>query len=177
MPAPYIQVAVHFIWSTWDRLPLLPPAVLPRMHAAIAAKCRELGCAPIAIGGTVDHTHALIGMKAACSISDVAQAAKGYSSCLMTHEFAPGAFFKWQGSYGAIAVAHADIGAFSDTCATRRGTTENTRCCPSSRRPRAKPGNLLRVTSQTPHSTSPATTDHAARAPLLRRRRRPTSQR
>ena len=109
MPAPYIQVAVHFVWSTWDRLPLMPPAVLPRMHAAIAAKCRELGCAPLAIGGTVDHTHALIGMKAACSISDVAQAAKGYSSYLMTHEFAPGEFFKWQGSYGAIAVAHADI--------------------------------------------------------------------
>jgi REP element-mobilizing transposase RayT len=57
MAEPYVQVYVHIVWATWDRLPLIGPDLLPRVRKAIAEKCRELGCAPIEIGGTLDHTH------------------------------------------------------------------------------------------------------------------------
>jgi len=39
----------------WDRLPLITPRIEARLYAAITAKCKELKCELIAIGGIEDH--------------------------------------------------------------------------------------------------------------------------
>ena len=57
MRAPYTQLYVHLVWSTWDRLPLVTPALESGIYAAITAKCKEMQCDPIAIGGIEDHVY------------------------------------------------------------------------------------------------------------------------
>jgi hypothetical protein len=37
MRAPYTQLYLHCVWGTWDRLPLITPAIEQRLYAAIAA--------------------------------------------------------------------------------------------------------------------------------------------
>ncbi|WP_135478254.1 IS200/IS605 family transposase [Candidatus Chloroploca mongolica] len=103
--APYTQLYVHLVWATWDRLPLIAPEVEPRLYAALAEKCRALGCQPLGIGGIADHVHVLAGFPATITIAKLVGELKGASSHLMTHELAPGAFFKWQGAYGAFTVS------------------------------------------------------------------------
>ena len=98
---------VHFVWTTWDREPLITPLVEPRIYSAIAAKCHELGCQPIEIGGVEDHVHVLVRLSATVSIAQLAHGIKGSSSHLATH--ALNVPFKWRGSYGAFSVGRSEV--------------------------------------------------------------------
>jgi REP element-mobilizing transposase RayT len=105
----YLEVYVHFVWATWDRLPVLIPGIRDRVFRAILAKCDELGCRAEAIGGVDDHMHLLVKMSSTVSLADLVKGVKGSTSHLTTHAIAPGQFFKWQGSYGAISVSPGDV--------------------------------------------------------------------
>ncbi|MGH7463099.1 MAG: IS200/IS605 family transposase, partial [Longimicrobiales bacterium] len=101
MRAPYTQLYLHGVWATWDRLPLITQAVEARLYAAVAAKCHELKCEMIAIGGDMDHVHVLVRFPTTLAVATLLKEVKGSSSHLMTHEVTPNEFFKWQGAYGA----------------------------------------------------------------------------
>jgi putative transposase len=57
MRSRFTQLYLHSVWATWDRMPLLVPTIEQTVYAAILAKCRQLDCEPLAIGGTADHVH------------------------------------------------------------------------------------------------------------------------
>jgi REP element-mobilizing transposase RayT len=97
MRSPYTQLYAHLTWSTWKRQPLITEEIGPRLYAAIAERCRQLQCEPVAIGGTDDHIHLLARLHTTVSIAQLVKEVKGSSSHLMTHEITPHMFFKWQG--------------------------------------------------------------------------------
>ena len=105
MRSPYTQLYLHCVWATWDRLPLITPQIEQPLYAAINAKCKELKCELIAIGGIEDHAHLLMRFPTTIAIATLVKEVKGASSHLMTHQIAPNDFFKWQGSYGAFTVS------------------------------------------------------------------------
>jgi REP element-mobilizing transposase RayT len=109
MRAPYTQLYLHLVWATWDRLPLITGAIQPRLYAAVAAKCYELRCEPLAIGGIEDHVHLLVRLHRTVAVAALAKHVKGSSSHLVTHEIAPDEFFKWQGSYGAFTLRKENV--------------------------------------------------------------------
>jgi len=92
-------------------LPLITPEVESRLYAAIAAKCRELKAEPLAVGGVDDHIHLLVRLPTALAIATLAKQVKGSSSHLITHEVTPGAFFRWQGAYGAFSLSQDQVKA------------------------------------------------------------------
>src|SRR5579862_1530922 len=95
MPNPYTCVYVHFVWATWDRLPMIEPEWEAELYAVIAAKCQELKCNLYEIGGTANHIHVLLRLAAVQSLANVAHDMKGASSHLVTHKLAPGSIFRW----------------------------------------------------------------------------------
>jgi putative transposase len=97
-------VHVHFVWATWDRLPLITSDIEKRVYGAIRAKCEELKCPVLAIGGIENHVHLLVKLHPTVAQSLLARDVKGASSHLVTHILRPGEFFKWQGSYASFAV-------------------------------------------------------------------------
>jgi putative transposase len=107
----YSQLYVHCVWATWDRQPLITPEIEPRLYDAMEAKCRALGCRPLAIGGMPDHVHLLIGFMPTIPIARLVGEIKGSSSHLITHVVAPGKGFKWQGSYSAFSVSKRGVRA------------------------------------------------------------------
>lgn len=109
MRTPYTQLYVHLVRATWDRLPLITPAIEPRIYACIAQKCRELKCVPLAIGGIEDHVHLLARLHTTTGVASLAKEVKGASSHLVTHEITPDEFFKWQGAYGAFTLCKRDV--------------------------------------------------------------------
>ena len=111
MRAPFTQLYLHCVWATWDRLPLLTPKIEQAAYAAILDKCRELKCEPLAIGGMPDHVHLLVRLHTTVAIADLLKESKGASSHLITHQVAPGEFFKWQGAYGAFTVSKDNVPA------------------------------------------------------------------
>jgi putative transposase len=111
MKSPFTQLYVHCVWATWDRLPLLIPSNQQPIYAAITAKCDELRCSVVAIGGMPDHVHLLVKLSPSVSVAELMKEVKGMSSHLITHQIAPGEFFKWQGCYGAFSVSDENIKA------------------------------------------------------------------
>lgn len=105
----WLQLYLHLVWATWDRLPVLTPALESRVYAALATKARELGCEPLAIGGLEDHVHVLVRLPATVTVATLAKELKGASSHLVSHEMAPADGFRWQGGYSALTLAHRDV--------------------------------------------------------------------
>jgi REP element-mobilizing transposase RayT len=105
----FTQLYLHFVWATWDRLPLITPDIQKVVYASIISKCDQLGCTVVAIGGIEEHVHLLTGVQPTLTVSDLIKHIKGSSSHFITHEIKPGEFFKWQGSYGVFTVSHKDL--------------------------------------------------------------------
>ena len=105
MRAPFTQLYLHCVWATWDRLPLITPKIEQPLYACINAKCDELKCSRIAIGGMPDHVHILVRLHTTVAVADLIKGVKGASSHLIAQKIAPEDFFKWQGAYGAFTVS------------------------------------------------------------------------
>lgn len=105
MRAPFTQLYLHCVWATWDRLPLLTPPVTDSVYPAIHAKCRDMSCEALALGGMPDHVHLLVRFPTTLSVADLVKGIKGSTSHLQTQHLAKNDFFKWQGAYGAFTVS------------------------------------------------------------------------
>ena len=105
----FTQLYLHFVWATWDRLPLITPDIQKVVYASIISKCDQLGCTVVAIGGIEEHVHLLTGVPPTLTVSDLIKHIKGSSSHFINHQIKPGKFFKWQGSYGVFTVSHKEL--------------------------------------------------------------------
>ena len=105
MAKPYSQLYVHCVWSTQGRLPFVTASIEREVYACILAKCRELRCKPMAIGGIADHVHLLVEFPPALALSYLLKEVKGASSHMVNKRLAPGSEFRWQGSYAAFTVS------------------------------------------------------------------------
>ncbi len=110
MPNSHTEVYVHLVWATWNRQPLITPAVEKALYACLASRCRDLQAHLLAVGGVADHVHVLLRLPATSSVSQVTNDLKGASSHLATHELhLPD--FRWQGAYGARSVTPNGVAA------------------------------------------------------------------
>jgi hypothetical protein len=55
MRASFTQLYVHYVWATWDRLPIITPDIQKEVYGAIIRESEELKCTVIAIGGIEDQ--------------------------------------------------------------------------------------------------------------------------
>lgn len=107
MPQSLSRVLVHAVFATRRRAASIAPAMRSRVHAHLAATVRASGCAPIRVGGTADHVHALFALTRVQCVADVVQAMKAGSSRWMKEQGVPG--FAWQAGYGAFSVGEAQL--------------------------------------------------------------------
>ena len=104
-----ISIFVHFVWATWDRLPLITPEIEERLYRNLAASAVSLRCKVLAIGGDRDHVHVLLAMPSTMSVAQVVKKMKGTSSRFVNEHFETPVPFKWQGFYGAFSVSRWDV--------------------------------------------------------------------
>lgn len=103
-----INVMIHYVWCTHERLPLLTAEVERAVYRYIEQVCHDDRCDVLAIGGMPDHIHLLVNMSPTVSLSDLMKHVKGGSSRLITTKLKPGEWFAWRAHYGAFAVAIRD---------------------------------------------------------------------
>ena len=108
MAASQTHLYIHIVWATFDRLPLVTPALEEHLYAAITRECENLKCQMIAIGGIADHVHALVRLHSQVAVAAIVQQMKGSSSHMTTHELQPDRSFKWRAGYGAFSVDPAE---------------------------------------------------------------------
>jgi REP element-mobilizing transposase RayT len=78
------------------------------LWAYIDGTARNLGITPVAIGGTSNHAHTLLGLRPNMAISEAVQKLKANSSRWMGEH---GLAFEWQKGYAALSVSPSHVGS------------------------------------------------------------------
>ena len=104
-----LALFVHFVWATWDRLPLIDPALERRLYRILADQAQDQGGKVLALKGMPDHVHLVVKMQATVTIADFVKQIKGASSRFVNDVVRPEVVFKWQGNYGAFTVSRWDL--------------------------------------------------------------------
>ena len=112
MRHPKARLYVHLVWATWDRAPLITPAIRDRIYPVMHHQASRLGCEIIAMGGIEDHVHVLLRFPPALAIADLVGRMKGASSHMVTQVM--GETFKWQGAYGAFTLGKSGLSRARD---------------------------------------------------------------
>ncbi|HZR30258.1 MAG TPA: IS200/IS605 family transposase [Terriglobales bacterium] len=102
----YARNYVHLIFSTRERHRKLLAPIRPDLWAYMGGIAREYGIHMLAIGGTEDHMHILIGLPPKLSLAHAMRAIKANSSKWMNEN---GHLFAWQEGYAAFSVSVSNL--------------------------------------------------------------------
>ncbi|MCA1629524.1 MAG: IS200/IS605 family transposase [Acidobacteria bacterium] len=108
MPSTHLSLHYHLVFSTKDRRPLIEAAWRGRLHAFLGGAVRTCGGVAEIVGGTGDHVHLLIGLRATHRLADVLREIK-QSSSRWVHETLGARGFGWQEGYGAFTVSASNL--------------------------------------------------------------------
>ena len=104
MTSTYLSLHYHIVFSTKQRRPLIQPAWSERLHEYLGGTVNGLKGYSQGIGGTADHVHLLVGLRATHRLADFMRELKKSSSSWVHQEIGL-ADFAWQEGYGAFSVS------------------------------------------------------------------------
>ncbi len=108
MPSTHLSLHYHLIFSTKERYPFIEKEWRSRLHSYLGGEMRKFGGVAESIGGTNDHVHLLVGLRATHRLCDVLEDIKSGSS-KWVHEELDLKKFAWQVGYGAFTVSASKI--------------------------------------------------------------------
>jgi putative transposase len=133
MPHTYVDLVVHFVFSTKDRRPFLTPERQQLIWPYMGGIAKQNRIKPIIIGGIEDHVHMLLAMPSDMDPATAMQYVKGGSSKWFRENHLTE--FQWQQGFAAFGVSHSLVSRRSRTSeismnTTRRSTSKpNTSYC------------------------------------------------
>lgn len=87
MPQSLVQIYVHIVFSTKDRMPFLKDeAFRGRVHAYLAGICSKQDCTAIIVNGVADHVHLLCRLGKQIAVSSLVREIKRDSSSWVKEE-------------------------------------------------------------------------------------------
>jgi len=98
----YTANFVHCVFSTKQRRNLIPEELQENLRAYLVGIANNLNLKSLAIGGTSNHCHALIGIPTKLTVAESVQKIKANSSRWLGEQ---GIQFQWQDGYGAFSVS------------------------------------------------------------------------
>ena len=101
-----VEIYLHILWTTWDRLPLIEAGWQRELHEVIGAAFQKEHCRVIAINGVCDHVHCLIAIRSTTRLCDIIKTAKGTSAVFAGQRCQ---YFKWRPTYAAFSVSRWDV--------------------------------------------------------------------
>jgi REP element-mobilizing transposase RayT len=96
------------VFSTKNRSPDVQESWRDRLHGYLGGILRGIEVVPEEIGGTSDHVHLLIGLRAIHCLAEVLRVLKATSSSWVHREIGH-RMFAWQDGYGAFTVGSSDV--------------------------------------------------------------------
>ena len=108
MSSTYTSLHYHLIFSTKDRQHLIGDEWRDRLHGYIGGAVRRCGGVAESVGGTSDHVHLLVSLRATQRLADVLREVKS-SSSEWVHQIVGVKTFSWQEGYGAFTVSASKI--------------------------------------------------------------------
>jgi putative transposase len=107
----YTSTLVHCVFSTKDRASTIPSELQEKLWAYLYGIARNHRIEVLAVGGTSNHVHLLIGVPGSMPLSEAINKLKSNSSRWMRDQ---GIEFGWQEGYGAFSVGASQVPAVKE---------------------------------------------------------------
>jgi putative transposase len=105
----YSQIYIQIVFAVAGRMNLIEKKWKDELYKYISGIIRNNDQKLIAIGGTENHIHILIGIKPTIALSDLVRDVKANSSRFVNEKkFAQGKF-SWQQGFGAFSYSHSHL--------------------------------------------------------------------
>jgi REP element-mobilizing transposase RayT len=101
----YTNLLIHAVFGTKDRRPAIHDSFRPRLYQYLSGLARHEFGQALTIGGTADHVHGLLVLRADASVAEAMKKWKSLSSGWVHKTFAAEQDFGWQDGYGAFSVS------------------------------------------------------------------------
>ena len=111
MPDSLARVAIHMVFSTHGRAPLIRESFRESLLRYLQTVINDTGCISIAAGGVADHVHLLFYLGREASMAGVAMKLKSTSAKWVKSLSADNQGFQWQTGYGAFSVGCSQLEA------------------------------------------------------------------
>jgi putative transposase len=105
----YSQIYIQVVFGVKHRNGLISPVWEDELYKYITGIIQQKGQKVIAINGTADHLHILIGMKPSCNLSDLVREFKKASSVFIREKGFSPYKFEWQEGFGAFSYSHSAL--------------------------------------------------------------------
>lgn len=105
MAGTFTQIALHFVFSTKHRAPLITPDRRDELYKYIGGIVRNEKGVMVEIGGMPDHLHLLCLLHPTMSTSEIMRLVKANSSKWINDQPGRTTRFEWQDGYGAFSVS------------------------------------------------------------------------
>jgi len=109
MPQSLSAVYIHLVFSTKERRPFLrDETIRASVHSYLGGISKQLGCAPIIIGGVEDHVHILARFGRTTTQAERVKELKRVSSLWIKQKYSI-RDFEWQGGYADFSVSASNL--------------------------------------------------------------------
>jgi putative transposase len=109
-PNSFTKLYVHYVFTPKGRECLLKENLMENVQKYIYGIIKAKKCNPIAINGTIDHIHVLIGLSPSLAVDDLIRDIKRSSSLFINeNRFIFPHRFSWQEGYGAFTVGYREL--------------------------------------------------------------------
>ena len=108
-PNTFTKLYAHCVFTPKGRNSLMKNALREKIQKYIYGVIKEKKCNPIAINGTEDHLHILVGFTPTISISDLIRDIKRSSALYINGNHLSFYKFNWQEGFGAFTVGYREL--------------------------------------------------------------------
>ena len=109
MTGTFSQIYIQIVFAVKNRDSLIQPEWETELFKYITGIVRNQEQKMLAIGGTSNHIHFLLGMKPACCLSDLVREIKKSSNSFIKEKQFTRYNFQWQEGYGAFSYSHSAL--------------------------------------------------------------------
>jgi REP element-mobilizing transposase RayT len=108
-PNTFTKLYVHCIFTPKGKESLLTDSLRIKVHKYIYGIIKEKKCFPVAVNGTKDHIHLLIGFPPTIAISDLIRDIKRSSAMFINSQVNSYLKFSWQEGFGGFTVGYREL--------------------------------------------------------------------
>ena len=105
----YSQIYIQVVFAVQNRYALIQQPWEEDLYKYITGIIQNKGQKMLAINGTHNHIHFLIGMRATCCLSELVREIKKASNAFIKEKEFTKLNFKWQEGFGAFSYSHSQL--------------------------------------------------------------------
>ena len=105
----YSQIYIQTVFAVQNRDAIIQSAWEEELYKYITGIVQNKGQKMLAINGTSNHIHFLIGMKPTCCLSDLVREIKKSSNTFIKEKKFTPYNFQWQEGFGAFSYSHSQL--------------------------------------------------------------------